>query len=279
MASSARRAAERAFSHAGIRPDDVDVLELYDPFSFEIIRQLEAFGFCGDGEGGPFVADGHIAIDGSHPITTDGGTMSFSHAGANPQMMQRAIRAVQQLRGEAGDAAGARRAYRVLQQRGSGRIVHHGADPGRRAAMTAESLQPQTGPLPHASSHAQRAVLAGMPIGGAALSALRWRAAWPTSRRPSTAANAFRPNCGGRTSGGVGEIYSWTVVYRPVTPEFEPPYAPAIITLDEGYQMLTNIVGCGPRRSGDRHAGARALPRRWPGPDAARTSPARNSRS
>ncbi len=26
------------------------------PFSFEIIRQLEAFGFCGDGEGGPFVA-------------------------------------------------------------------------------------------------------------------------------------------------------------------------------------------------------------------------------
>ncbi len=97
-----RRAAERAFRHAGLRPDDVDVLELYDPFSFEIIRQLEAFGFCGEGEGGPFVADGHIAIDGSHPVTTDGGTMSFSHAGANPQMMQRAIRAVQQLRGEAG---------------------------------------------------------------------------------------------------------------------------------------------------------------------------------
>jgi acetyl-CoA acetyltransferase len=97
-----RRAAERAFSHAGLRPADVDVLELYDPFSFEIIRQLEAFGFCGDGEGGPFVADGYIAIDGTHPITTDGGTMSFSHAGSNPQMMQRAVRAVQQLRGEAG---------------------------------------------------------------------------------------------------------------------------------------------------------------------------------
>ncbi|KLO43046.1 thiolase family protein [Mycobacterium nebraskense] len=98
-----RRAAERAFDHAGLRPDDVDVLELYDPFSFEIIRQLEAFGFCGEGEGGPFVADGHIAVDGSHPITTDGGTMSFSHAGSNPQMMQRAIRAVQQLRGHAGE--------------------------------------------------------------------------------------------------------------------------------------------------------------------------------
>ena len=41
-----RHAAERAFGHAGLRPDDVDVLELYDPFSFEIIRQLEAFGFA-----------------------------------------------------------------------------------------------------------------------------------------------------------------------------------------------------------------------------------------
>lgn len=41
---------------------------------------------------------------------------------------------------------------------------------------------------------------------------------------------------------GTGEIYSWTVVRRPVTPEFTPPYAPAIVTLAEGYQMLTNII-------------------------------------
>jgi acetyl-CoA acetyltransferase len=97
-----RRAADLAFAQAGIGRDDVDVLELYDPFSFEIIRQLEAFRFCPDGEGGPFVEDGHIAEGGSLPVTTDGGTMSFSHAGTNPQMMQRAIRAVQQLRGDAG---------------------------------------------------------------------------------------------------------------------------------------------------------------------------------
>jgi acetyl-CoA acetyltransferase len=96
-----RHAADMAFAHAGLSRDDVDVLELYDPFSFEIIRQLEAFRFCPDGEGGPFVEDGHIELTGSHPVTTDGGTMSFSHAGTNPQMMQRAIRAVQQLRGEA----------------------------------------------------------------------------------------------------------------------------------------------------------------------------------
>lgn len=44
-------------------------------------------------------------------------------------------------------------------------------------------------------------------------------------------------------SAGAGEIYSWTVVYRPATPELGAPYAPAIVTLDEGYQLLTNIVG------------------------------------
>jgi acetyl-CoA acetyltransferase len=93
-------AAKAMFAMAGLGPGDVDVAELYDPFSFEIIRQLEAFGFCGDGEGGAFVEDGHIAAGGRLPITTDGGTMSYSHAGLNVQMLQRVIRGVLQLRGE-----------------------------------------------------------------------------------------------------------------------------------------------------------------------------------
>lgn len=94
-----RHAARHAFRTAGIGPGDVDVAELYDPFSFEIIRQLEAFGFCRDGEGGPFVEDGNVA-PGSHlPVTTDGGTMSFSHAGIAAQQLQRVIRGVEQLRG------------------------------------------------------------------------------------------------------------------------------------------------------------------------------------
>jgi acetyl-CoA acetyltransferase len=94
-----RRAARLAFRQAGLSPSQVDVAELYDPFSFELIRQLEAFGFCGDGEGGPFVTEGHVAAGGKVPITTDGGTMSFSHPGINAQQLQRVIRAVEQLRG------------------------------------------------------------------------------------------------------------------------------------------------------------------------------------
>jgi acetyl-CoA acetyltransferase len=94
------RAARRTFATAGLSPADVDVAELYDPFSFEIIRQLEAFGFCPHGEGGPFVEDGNIGPGGRLPVTTDGGTMSFSHPGINAQQLQRVIRGVQQLRGQ-----------------------------------------------------------------------------------------------------------------------------------------------------------------------------------
>ena len=81
-------------------PTDVDVCEFYDPFSFEIIRQFEAFGFCGEGEGGDFVTSGAIEPGGQYPVTTDGGVMSYSHAGASAQMLQRVIRGVEQLRGE-----------------------------------------------------------------------------------------------------------------------------------------------------------------------------------
>ena len=99
-----RTAAAAAFATAGLSPSDVDVCELYDPFSFEIIRQLEAFGFCPDGEGGPFVADGAIGPDGRFPVTTDGGTMSFAHPGNSTQMLQRVIRGVQQVRGTCASA-------------------------------------------------------------------------------------------------------------------------------------------------------------------------------
>ena len=92
-----RTAARHAFAAAAVRPEDVDVAEFYDPFSFEIIRQLEAFGFCDDGEGGAFVEEGNIAPGGRLPVTTDGGTMSYSHAGINAQQLQRVIRGVEQL--------------------------------------------------------------------------------------------------------------------------------------------------------------------------------------
>ena len=94
-----RHAARTVWRQSGLSPTDVNVCEFYDPFSFEIIRQLEAFGFCKDGEGGELVMSGAVSLGGRWPVTTDGGTMSFSHAGISTQQIQRVIRGVEQLRG------------------------------------------------------------------------------------------------------------------------------------------------------------------------------------
>jgi acetyl-CoA acetyltransferase len=94
-----RRAVEQCWMTSGLRPGDVDVCEFYDPFSFEVIRQFEAFGFCDEGEGGDFVMGGTIETDGRFPVTTDGGTMAFSHCGS-AQMLQRVARGTHQIRRE-----------------------------------------------------------------------------------------------------------------------------------------------------------------------------------
>jgi acetyl-CoA acetyltransferase len=100
---SGRQAARRSFAMCGLGPADVDVCELYDPFSFELIRQLEAFGFCGEGEGGDFVMGGRIAVGGELPLVTNGGLLSFSHAGT-AQLLQKVIASAQVLRGELPDS-------------------------------------------------------------------------------------------------------------------------------------------------------------------------------
>ena len=45
-------------------------------------------------------------------------------------------------------------------------------------------------------------------------------------------------------SSGRGAVYSFTRVHRPAQPAFEVPYAVAIVELEEGWHMLSNVVGC-----------------------------------
>jgi acetyl-CoA acetyltransferase len=63
--------------HTELRPRDVDLVEIYDGFSFIAMAWLEALGFCGKGESGPFIEGGtRIALDGELPINTNGGQLS-----------------------------------------------------------------------------------------------------------------------------------------------------------------------------------------------------------
>ena len=78
---------------------DVDVAGLYDGFTFITMQWLEALGFCGKGESGPFVAAGHTRPTGHIPTNTDGGACNMGRRhGANFF-----IEVTQQLRGESGD--------------------------------------------------------------------------------------------------------------------------------------------------------------------------------
>ena len=47
-------------------------------------------------------------------------------------------------------------------------------------------------------------------------------------------------------SAGRGTLYSFTTVYRPQQPSFEVPYTVVVVELDEGYHMLSNLVGVEP---------------------------------
>ena len=43
-----------------------------------------------------------------------------------------------------------------------------------------------------------------------------------------------------------GTVYSYTIVHRPPRPDFAVPYVVAIVELDEGWHMLTNLVDVAP---------------------------------
>ena len=45
-------------------------------------------------------------------------------------------------------------------------------------------------------------------------------------------------------SAGTGAIYSWTTVWRPQIPAFEVPYTAIIVDMEEGWQILSNLIGC-----------------------------------
>jgi acetyl-CoA acetyltransferase len=67
---------------AGVKPDDVDLLQTYDDYPVIITMQFEDLGFCKEGEGKDFIRQHTFTTDGSFPHNTSGGQLSTGQAGA-----------------------------------------------------------------------------------------------------------------------------------------------------------------------------------------------------
>ena len=117
---AATEAAAELWAATALKPSDVDIAELYDGFSFLTLAWLEALGFCAEGEGGPFVADGtRIAPDGELPLNTYGGQLSAGRMHGYWVLHE----ACQQLRGLAGPTALAERPEVAVVSAGGGPIA------------------------------------------------------------------------------------------------------------------------------------------------------------
>lgn len=99
--TAATQSGAAAYAMAGVGPDQIDMVQLYDAFTINTILFLEDLGFCRKGEGGAFVSGGAIAPGGRLAVNTNGGGLSCVHPGMYGIFP--IIEAVEQLRGEAGD--------------------------------------------------------------------------------------------------------------------------------------------------------------------------------
>ncbi|MCD6571322.1 MAG: thiolase family protein [Deltaproteobacteria bacterium] len=100
---SLKDASKKAYAMAGIKDpmSEIDVVELYDAFTYMEPLWLEGMGICDAGQGGQLIEKGITVMDGKLPVNPSGGVLS-----AHPVLVAglvRIIEAALQIRGEAGD--------------------------------------------------------------------------------------------------------------------------------------------------------------------------------
>lgn len=108
-----------AMRMAGVTVEDVDLLELYDCYTYTVLVTLEDYGFCAKGEGGKFVEDGRTAPGGQLPVNTGGGQLSSYYLWGMTPLTE----AVIQGRGQAGKRQVTKRD--VILVSGNGGVLDH----------------------------------------------------------------------------------------------------------------------------------------------------------
>ncbi|MFM7611901.1 MAG: thiolase C-terminal domain-containing protein [Alphaproteobacteria bacterium] len=92
-------AAGRAYAMAGIKPQDIDLVELHDCFSIAEIVDSEDLGLIPRGQGAAWAAEGRTSVIGDIPINPSGGLLAKGHPVGATGVAQ-IHEAVLQLRGQ-----------------------------------------------------------------------------------------------------------------------------------------------------------------------------------
>lgn len=95
------RAAESAFTMAGLGPSEMDMVSLYDCYTITALLSLEDAGFCEKGTGMQFVAEHDLSFRGDFPMNTAGGQLGYGQAGLAGGM-HHVCDATRQIMGRAG---------------------------------------------------------------------------------------------------------------------------------------------------------------------------------
>jgi acetyl-CoA acetyltransferase len=121
LVTGAATAGPAALEMAGVTLADVDVVELYDCYTFTVLVTLEDYGFCPKGEGGPYAASGVLGPGGKLLLNTGGGQLSGYYMWGMTPLSEGVIQA----RGHGGERQAA--AHDVVLVSGNGGVLDHHA--------------------------------------------------------------------------------------------------------------------------------------------------------
>ena len=121
LVSGAARSGPAALAMAEVTLDEIDVVELYDCYTYTALVSLEDYGFCAKGEGGAFVSEpGMLGPNGKLKVNTGGGQLSSYYLWGMTPLSE----AIIQARGQAGDRQ-VDKHDRVLVSGNGGVLDHH----------------------------------------------------------------------------------------------------------------------------------------------------------